>query len=231
MAVRVSESLPLDRLRFEPTPKRVRAVLGGETLVDTRRALLVWEAGNVVPGYSVPMDEVRAELLARLPADAVRRYDDAELGRHVGLRFSDMDAWYEEEEEIFGHPRDPFQRVDVRRSSRHVRVELDGVLLAESRTPHMLFETGLPVRFYLSRADVRMDLLEPSDTRTTCAYKGCARHFSARVGGELRRDVAWTYLEPLPDSAVIRDLVAFYGERVDLTVDGERLERPLTQWS
>ena len=115
----------------------------------------------------------------------------------------------------------------MRRSSRHVRVEVGGELVADSERPLLLFETGLPVRYYLPREDVRMDLLQPSGTRSVCAYKGEASHYSA-VGAE---DVAWTYPDPLPDNAEIRDTIAFYNENVDITVDGEALERPSTQWS
>ena len=138
-----------------------------------------------------------------------------------------MDHWYEEDEEVFGHPRDPWHRVDARRSARHVRVEIGGEAVAESRRPTIVFETGLPTRYYLPRSDVAMERLEATDTRTICAYKGFASYWS--VGDE--RDVAWTYEEPFPDAPPIAGLVCFLNERTDMTVDGEPVERPSTQWS
>ena len=153
---------------------------------------------------------------------------DAELQGHVLVDFKALDAWYEEDEPIVGHARDPFHRVDIRRSTRHVRVELDGTLLAESSRPSLLFETNLPTRFYLPREDVRAEM-RPSEKRTYCAYKGQASYWSFDAsGGE---NLAWTYERPLPEAGAITGLVAFFNERADMVVDGERLERPRTQWS
>jgi uncharacterized protein (DUF427 family) len=121
--------------------------------------------------------------------------------------------------------------VDALRSSRHVRVEVDGVVLADSVRPTILFETSLPPRYYLPKVDVRMDLLEPTDTVSRCPYKGQARYWSARVGDTLVPDLAWSYPSPFPESAPVMGLVCFYNERVDLTVDGERLDRPHTPFS
>ncbi len=207
----------LDELRFEPTEKRIRGVLGGETVVDSTRALLVWEPRRVVPTYAVPLEDVRADVTTadeapegerpagvpimgstdirmvldpsipfavhtaegeplRLaapgggPTAAAFRPRDGELAGHVLLDFAGFDAWYEEDERNYGHPRDPFHRIDIVRSSRHVRVELDGLVLAESASPRLLFEPPLPVRYYLPPEDVRTDLLRPSDRRTFCAY-------------------------------------------------------------
>jgi uncharacterized protein (DUF427 family) len=151
---------------------------------------------------------------------------DPELDGYVVLDFAGFDAWFEEDERNVAHPRDPFHRIDIVHSSRHVRVERDGEVLAESSRPTLLFETGLPVRFYLPREDVRAEL-SPSDTHTFCAYKGQASYFS--LAGE--DDVAWTYPEPLREAAEVTDRVAFFNERVDVVVDGERLERPITPWS
>jgi uncharacterized protein (DUF427 family) len=143
------------------------------------------------------------------------------------LDFDAFDSWLEEDDEVVSHPRDPFHRVDVRRSSRHVRVERDGQLLAESTRPTLVFETALPVRTYLPPDDVRLDLLEPSPTRTACAYKGRATY---RSFGTVP-DIAWTYEHPLPDAAELTGLVAFFDERVDLTVDGDKQDRPISPWS
>lgn len=159
-------------------------------------------------------------------AAAAFRPDDPDLADYVVLEFAAFE-WREEDEPVVSHPHDPFSRIDVLRSSRHVRVELDGRPLAESRQPMMLFETLLPVRFYLPRDDVRARL-EPSDTATYCAYKGRASYYSLPDGP---RDVAWTYHEPLHDAEPVRDRICFFDERVDIFVDGTRRDRPTTPWS
>ena len=246
MATRVSDAFPRQALRYEPTEKRVRGQLQGRTVVDSRRTWLVWEPERVVPGWCFPREDVRMELLA--PAEpregehtapvtdvwdvgpaarAAWSFADPDLERRVQVDFRALDGWLEEEDEVYGHPRDPFKRIDIRRSSRHVRVEVEGELLADSTRPLLLFETGLPVRYYLPREDVRMDLLEPSDHRTVCAYKGEASHLSANDA----ENVAWTYPDPAHDKPELRDTIAFYNENIDITVDGELLERPITQWS
>jgi uncharacterized protein (DUF427 family) len=138
-----------------------------------------------------------------------------------------MDAWYEEDEEVFVHARDPHKRVDVLESSRHVVVRVGGEVVAETKRPRLLFETGLPTRYYVPREDVRMELLHPSDRQTQCPYKGTASYLST----ESEPDVAWFYPEPIPEQPRIKDLIAFFNERVDIEVDGEPVERPSTQWS
>ena len=159
-------------------------------------------------------------------AAAAYQPDDPDLADYVILEF-DAFEWREEDEHIVSHPHDPFGRIDVLRSSRHVRVEHDGRLLAESSRPMLLFETLLPVRFYLPREDVAVRL-QLSDTVTYCAYKGRATYYSVPDGP---RDVAWTYHEPLHDAELVRDRVCFFDEQLDVTVDGERRERPVTPWS
>jgi uncharacterized protein (DUF427 family) len=146
------------------------------------------------------------------------------------LDFGAFDAWYEEDELNVAHPRDPFHRIDVLPSSRRVRVELDGQVLAESSRPTLLFETMLPARYYLPREDIRAELT-PSATRTYCAYKGEASYWSAAAGGRAVPDIAWTYQQPRHDAAQVRGLIAFFNERLDITVDGKRLDRPRTPWS
>jgi uncharacterized protein (DUF427 family) len=155
---------------------------------------------------------------------------DPDLAGYVVLDFRAFDSWYEEDEANVAHPRDPFHRIDVLPSSRHVRVELDGQVLAESTRPMLLFETTLPVRYYLPPEDIRADLT-PSDTRTYCAYKGQAAYWSAAVGDRVVPDIAWTYHEPLHDALRVGGLVSFFNERVDVIVDGQRAERPVTPWS
>jgi uncharacterized protein (DUF427 family) len=266
-------------LRHEPTAKRIQAVLGGATVVDSTRAVLVWEPRRIVPSYAVPVEDVRGELVAagnvpagagpgddvgvglgdvtalrvldpRVPftvhstageavdlhaaglvrAGAGFRPADPDLAGLVILDFAAFDAWYEEDELNVAHPRDPFHRIDVLPSSRQVRLELDGQLLAVSSRPVLLFETMLPTRYYLPRADVTAELV-PSSTRTWCAYKGQASYFSASVGGRLVPDIAWSYPDPQHDAARVRDLIAFFDERIDVVLDGERRARPVTPWS
>ncbi|MGV0849248.1 DUF427 domain-containing protein [Mycolicibacterium phlei] len=274
MAVQISRLLQRhrDELRYEPVAKRVRVALGGEPLVDTTAALLVWEPRRVVPVYAVPAGELRDRLLPagaesddgsdhpepdRAGADrpvldpsvpfgahtcpgtefdviagdetapaAAFRPDDPDLAGYVVLEF-DAFEWHEEDDPLVSHPHDPFHRIDVLAGSRHVRIEWDGRLLADSRRPLLLFETGLPVRFYLPGEDVVADLV-PSNTATYCAYKGRASYFSVPGGPH---DVAWTYRDPLPDGALVRNRICFFDERVDVTVDGVRRNRPATQWS
>ncbi|HEX9993123.1 MAG TPA: DUF427 domain-containing protein [Acidimicrobiales bacterium] len=212
----------MEKPRMERSAKRVRAYLGGVPVVDTTRAWLVWER-PWAPVYWYPAEDVAADVV-----DKARRPDPADepLAGHVSFAFEDVDAWFEEDEEIFAHVRDPYHRVDVLPSSRHVVVEVDGVAVADSTHAHALFETGLPTRWYLPKVDVRMDLLEPSATRTRCPYKGEASYWSVRVGDTVHEDVVWGYPAPLPESLRIAGKVAFYDEKVDVTIDGVRQERP-----
>jgi len=243
------------RVRVEPGAKRVRGYAGGSLIFDTVAPLLVWEV-PYYPAYYVPADDVRAKLeptgaTDRSPsrgtaeildvvtergrlAGAARRYPPSPLaGLRDAVRFdwAALDVWLEEDEPVYGHPRDPYTRIDALRSSRHVRVELDGVLLAESTRPTILFETGLPARYYLPLSDVRMELLEPSDNRTLCPYKGWASYWHLVVDGKRYEDYVWTYRTPLPESQQIIGLACFYNEKVDLIVDGRRIDRPKTKFS
>jgi uncharacterized protein (DUF427 family) len=262
----------LEELRYEPIDKRIRATHGDHEVIDSTRALLVWEPKRIVPSYAVPVDDVDGELIASaLRADAAadvaivvpqlagrpvydpsvpfavhttegqpldlkadagvregaafRPADDA-LSGYVIVDFDAFDAWYEEDELNVGHPRDPFHRIDIVHSTRHVRIERDGVVLAESTSPYMLFEPPLPVRYYLPASDVSLDRLAPSATRTYCAYKGQASYWSIED-----EDIAWTYREPLREAAEVTDRIAFFNERVTVRVDGRELERPVTPWS
>ena len=200
-------------MRVEPSKKRVRAYLGGQVVADSTRPLLVWEKPGY-PSYFLPEADVRLDLV---PPQAVRT--DDEVSGHVRLAWAAMDAWFEEDEEVYVHPRSPYVRVDVLPSSRRVRVEIDGVVLGDSRRPTVLHETGLVPRWYLPKVDVRMDLLVATDTRTACPYKGWAEYWSARVGDRVVDDIAWSYRTPLLEAERVAGLVCFYNERVDLFVD------------
>jgi uncharacterized protein (DUF427 family) len=266
----------LGELRHEPLTRRIRGTVGDDVVVDSTRAVLVWEPRRVVPQYAVPATDVGAELRSgdaaapaaddvglRLPDVSARpvldpsipfavhtsegdgvdvvtpvrtlagagfRIADPDLDGYVVLDFDAFDTWYEEDVRTVGHPHDPYHRIDALPSSRHVRLELDGEVLAESSRPVLLFESMLPMRFYLPRDDVRAELV-PSPTRTTCAYKGHAGYWSPVVAGRPVPDLAWSYEDPLHDAAAVRGLVAFFDEQVDVVLDGERRERPITPWS
>ena len=204
--------------RVEEYPRWVRGRLGGETVVDSKRAKLLYRADRRLPVWVFPEQDVR---LDRVPEDAVDRH-----GELIHVDFGALDEWLEEDEPQLGHPPDPYHRIDVRRTSRAIRVSIDGRTVAETTRARALFETGLPVRWYIPREHVVAEL-ELSDRRTICAYKGHATHYS--VAGQ--EAIAWSYPDPLHDAVPIRDLVAFYDERVDVEVDGERRQRPETQWS
>ena len=153
------------------------------------------------------------------------------LEGHIGFEWDRLDHWFEEDDEVFVHPRSPYHRVDVLNSSRHVRVELGGVTVAETHRPRLLFETGLPTRYYMPKVDVRMDLLTPTDLRTRCPYKGEAVYWTAEAGGRPYEDVVWSYPAPIPECPKIEGLLCFYNERADIFVDGELQEKPKTKWS
>jgi uncharacterized protein (DUF427 family) len=240
------------RVRVEPGSKRVRVMLGGHYVADSISPLLVWEK-PYYPTYFIPVTDVVDGVLTetgqtrRSPSrgDAVvynvtsggvtadagaYRHPDSpieEIRRAVAFEWKSMDHWFEEDEEVFVHPRDPYKRVDTLASSRRVRVQIGGVVVADSDRPVLLFETGLPTRYYLPMTDVHMDLLSPSDTVTECPYKGNARYWS--VGDHT--DIAWSYPFPVHESAKIAGLVSFYNEKVDIELDGAPLERPRTLFS
>jgi uncharacterized protein (DUF427 family) len=157
--------------------------------------------------------------------------DDEDLAGYVVLDWKAFTQWFEEDEPVLGHPRDPFDRIDCLRSTRHVVISVDGRVLADTRRATLLFETPLPVRYYLPREDVAMDLLEPSESHTVCAYKGRASYWSARVGDRVLPDLVWTYERPQHDALPVQGMLSFYTERVDLVVDGVAVPRPVTPWS
>lgn len=243
------------RVRLERGAKRIRGYLGGELVFDTTHPVLVWEV-PYYPAYYIPVEDVAAELvptgrLERSPSrgdaeclhvrvgdhlaeDIAWRYPDSpieELRGVVRFEWDGLDEWLEEDEPVYTHPRDPHTRVDILASSRHVQVVLNGVKVADSHQPRVLFETGLPPRFYLPLADVRMDLLRPSQTETHCPYKGTANYWSLELDGQVYEDFVWAYRTPLPESQKIAGLASFYNEKVDIYVDGELWERPKTKFS
>lgn len=264
----------IGRLRYEPIDKRIRGLIGDQVVIDTDRALLVWEPKRIVPSYAVPAEALEGVAGAPrdppadepAPADAAVphlgnrpvydpsvpfavhtadgtaldllvpggerpaaafRLADETLSGYVIVDFDAFDEWFEEDERNVAHPRDPYHRIEIVHSSRSIRVERDGALLAASSRPYLLFEAPLPVRYYLPPEDVDEGVLRPSSTHTLCAYKGRASYWSL----ETEDDIAWSYPEPLREAAEVTDRIAFFNERVDLIVDGRRLERPVTPWS
>jgi uncharacterized protein (DUF427 family) len=244
------------RVRIEDGQKRIRVYLGGEVVADTTQPKLVWEK-PYYPTYYFPEADARLDAFVptghtkRSPSrgtaevfdvkssrrnaeQAAYRHSDSpieELRMMVAFDWAAMDAWFEEDEEVFVHARDPYTRVDVLPSSRHIEVEIDGVTVADSTNARLLFETGLPVRYYLPKTDVRMDLLTSTETQTHCPYKGTAEYWSVTVDGTQHNDIVWGYRTPLPESAGIGGLVSFYNEKVDIMVDGIPEERPKTMFS
>jgi uncharacterized protein (DUF427 family) len=243
-------------VRVEPCPRWVRAVVGGTAVADSKAVMTVTLG---LPAYYFPLDDVRQDLLEpserretssilgersfwhlrvgdRLIEDAAWQFTPSASGPalagYVAFYWDRIDHWYEEDDEVFVHARDPYHRVDVLTSSRHVSVIAGGEVVADSRRPRLLFETGLPTRYYLPRLDVRMDLLTPSATVTACPYKGRTVHFDLTVGDRTLSDIAWSYPFPIPECPKIENLVCFYDERVDsMVVDDVAQPKPTTPWS
>lgn len=238
-------------------PRRIRAALNGRVIVDTMSALYVWEWSRY-PQYYIPVDDIDPAALVderherKLSRGTARRYalqvgetvrpaalrvygEDAAVEGLAGrarFEWDSVDAWFEEDEQVFVHPRDPYVRVDALRSTRTIRVELDGVTLAESSSPVLVFETGLPTRYYLNRTDVDLTHLFATDTVTACPYKGVTSgYWKAQLGDTTYADLAWTYDFPTRQLLPIAGLIAFYNEKVDIYLDGRLLDRPVTHFS
>jgi uncharacterized protein (DUF427 family) len=221
---------PKGRLNFEPPervvyvepwPRRVRALAGDRAVVDSERTVLVYESGRL-PRYAFPAGDV-----------SIDAEPEPEVDGYVTVPWSSADRWLEEEQEIIVHPHDPYHRIEVLRSARHVTVRLDGEVVAESSRPQILFETGLPPRYYFPVEDVQMDALESVQVRTGCAYKGYASYWDAQTANGRVSAAAWTYRDPLPEGGPIRDLLCFFQERpeIEITVDGAPADAPPTAWS
>lgn len=225
-------------------PKWVRVAFGGRWVADSRRVILV---RGRPPIYYFPPEDVRQEFLSAADSEEgslwsvvvgdrvaeraawnyTRQEDEpGELGGYIGFQFDALDAWFEEDEQIYVHPRDPYTRIDVWHSSREVKVVCAAKVVAHTSRSVLLFETGLPTRYYLPKVDVRMDLLELTDHHTHCPYKGTASYYSVRVGDTVRENVAWYYPFPQPQVAKIQNLIGFYDETIDeFYVDGQRLPK------
>ena len=252
--------VPPGEFTYEPSERRVRATIGEITVVDSLAPVLVWEPDKAVPGYVFPRQDVRADLLRPstsqpghgrhqrvaqyydlhldgevYPALAWE-YDVEGLGELIGIDWftresGGIEHWYEEDEEIFHHPRDPYKRVDALQSSRHVTISINGVQVADTHRPVLLFETRLPVRYYVPAEDVDFTKLVETTHSTTCPYKGDARYWSFVDGDVVGKNIVWTYPAPIPEVHKIAGLVSFYNEAVDITVDGVAQERPHSEFT
>ncbi len=249
---------PAHVVEVEPSPRWVRVAFNGATIADSKRTRLLRETG-ARPIYYFPREDVRMDLLERsdqrthcpykgdasywsvrvgdrVAEDAAWSYEDPfpereDIKGYVAFYWNKMDAWYEEAEQIYAHARDPYHRVDVLESTRHVRVVIDGQTVAETRRPRLLFETTHPTRYYIPPEDVRLDLLTPTDTHTRCPYKGEASYWTAKIGDAEWRDIVWSYPDPIAECPRIKGYLSFFNEKVDIYVDGELQERPITAWS
>ncbi|KAF5376190.1 hypothetical protein D9757_009306 [Collybiopsis confluens] len=238
---------------IETCLKRVHAHFGGAVIVDTRKAKLVWER-KFYPQYYFPISDLPTKYLddgsKQTTSEGLTMYDvvvgerrakqaltvfGEAGGDRAGLFkivFGSMDSWYEEDERVFVHPKDPYKRVDVLQSSRHVRIEVHGVEVANTHKPRFLYETGLPVRTYILQTDCRLDLLVPSDNLSECPYKGVANYYHVQSAPDKKAEnVVWWYRNPNLECAAINGLLAFYDERVDVWIDGEKQTRPKTHFA
>jgi uncharacterized protein (DUF427 family) len=246
-------------VRLEPNHRRVRVFVDGIAVADSSNSIYVFELGHL-PIYYFPKHDVRFDVLEHTDhtshcprkGDAEywsivvgdRRIDNAvwgypiplegapDLSGYVAFYWNKVDNWFEEDEEVFVHARDPYKRVDALQSSRHVEVRLNGETIADTTRPVLLFETGLPTRYYIPKLDVRLDLLVPSELSTACPYKGTASYFSVAVpGAEVVENVVWFYPAPIAQVPAIKNHLCFFNEKVDIVVDGVLQDRPTTKWS
>lgn len=243
---------------FVSPTRQVRVQFGREIVASSKDVMLLRES-PIELHYFFPKEHVKMELLEksdhtthsgykgdaiywhvkvgdRVAENAAWTYESAPEGRpdvsdYIAFDWDKMDAWFEEAEQVFGHPRDPFHRIDIIASTRHVKVEVDGVSVADSVRPYVLFETGLPARYYIPAEDVETQYLTPTDSTSRCPYKGLASYWSVQTNGEIHEDIVWAYPEALPESHRLPGTLCFYNEKVDIYVDGELEERPQTPWS
>ena len=234
-------------------------VFAGETIADSKHVKLLHEFGRL-PVFYFPQADVRVDLMEasdyhthsplkgeasywtlrvgdRKAEHAAWSYphplaEGPQLQGYLAFYWDQMDAWYEEEQRVYAHARDPYKRVDILPSSRHVRVVLGGVTIADTQHPQLLLETGLPIRYYIPEQDIRMEFLEPTETTSHCPYKGRASYWTARIGEKVFKDSVWSYHEPLPECTPIAHYLCLYNERVDaIYVDDELVPVPKTIWS
>ena len=250
--------MPDYHAEFESSPRRVRVYFNNQLIVDSKKMMLLREA-NHLPLYYFPMEDVQMSLLipSMQSAHSDRKgegifwdlqvgekiekavaftfrnppQDGPNLENYIAFKWNRMDSWFEEDEEVFVYARDPHKRVDVLQSSRHVKVVLEDIVIAETNHPKLLFETGLPTRYYFSKQELRMDLLERSETLTRCPYKGEAHYYSIKMADKLHKDLAWSYPFPTLECSKVQGLISFLNEKIDIYDDNKLLTRPESPWS
>lgn len=246
--------------QFEPTARHIRVIFNGEIVAESKRAMLLRESRFHL-SYFFPEEDVNMDVLVPSDHIEVSRYKgqtqywnfevDGRVAENAAFAYPNvpmndkwpdmrgyitfdweaMDAWFEEDEQVYLHPRDPYHRVDTIHSSRHIRVEIDGVTVAETRNPVLLFETTFPTRYYIPLDDVNMEYFTPTDASSHCPYKGFASYWTATINGQSYENILWGYLDPIPELPKVRGTVSFYNEKVDIFVDGELESRPKTVFS
>lgn len=240
---------------FEPTQRHIRVKFNDHIIADSRQVMFLRDVGYSYV-YFFPEADVRSEFLIptdhtthsglkgdtihwtvrvgdREAVNAAYAYPEVKENRpdmrgYIAFEWNAMDAWFEEDEQVLGHPRDPYHRVDVLKSSRHIQVMVDDVVVADTQRPWLVFETGLPVRYYIPQDDIRMEYLSPTETHTICPYKGRADYWSIVVNGKTYEDHVWAYPHPFPEALKAQGALAFYNEKLDIYVDGALEEKPRT---
>lgn len=239
-----------------PVPKRIRAKSGNQFIVDSTRAMMM---RGMPPVYYFQARDVKVNQLREseyveedkrfgrkkfwhLISDEKHVENAAwsyvepeifpEIENYVAFKWNAMDSWWEEDEQVRVHPRDPYSRIDVIQSSRHVKVGVEGETIAESKRPMLVFETGLPTRYYFYKTDIKMDSLEPTPHLTECPYKGEAHYYSIKGKIKTYENIAWTYPFPQQNLLKIKDMITFFQEQIeDFYVDGQKIAKVKTKWS
>ncbi|KIJ56074.1 hypothetical protein M422DRAFT_73123 [Sphaerobolus stellatus SS14] len=237
----------IPHINSDYSPKRIRVYKAGVCIVDTTKAKLVWRH-KWFPHYFFSQDELPKEHLiptnlgtdeikvydlnlgekSEKPKEVVQHYVKGPLEGLFAFKFDAVDSWFEEDEEMYDHPKDPYKRIDILQSSRHVRVEVNGVEIANTQAPRFLYETALPVRTYIPKVDCRLDLFHATSLLTSCPYKGKASYYSVKTPSGIAENVVWWYPNTTLECAPIRSYVCFYDEKVDIWLDGVKQERPVT---
>lgn len=241
-------------VKVENTNRWIRVKFNQEIIASSKNVkLLIDYPGGIGVAYFFPIADVKMDFLKpydkntgkyklwdvqvgeKMSTRSAYMYNDPsedrqDLTGYISFKWREMDNWYEEEEEIVGHPRDPYHRVDTIESSRHVKIVIEGITIAETTRPHLLFETHLPTRYYIPKEDINMDYLKSSDLSSICPYKGSASYWNINVNGKTFKNHVWSYLDPLSEIPKIKGLLAFYDEKLDVFVDGELQIKPKTKF-
>lgn len=235
----------------EETPRWIRGYFGDTKIVDSKTAYLVWEGTNSIPYWAFPTQDVIG-LVENNHTDAgeegyrAQWYDlkassktisdigwkikpdvpgyIQEANNLVVIDTTKVDKWYEDDEQVKGHAAGPYNRIDIRKSSRPVKVVIDGVTVAETNSALFLYENGYVTRYYIDTADIKnKELFHPTSHTSVCPYKGVASYYSATINGKEYENIVWFYPEPIDAVAKLKGHWSFYNEKLDIYVDGEKL--------